>query len=414
MAAALLAHLPGQREEVTDLAATLQALTQHLQTHRPLWSARPFVTHTVAWEAEAPAEAAWARALSEDAVEAGEADPSVLPGCPPLLLALRAAAQAMDLPFLDGPPPPSATTSPEGVPLRKWSQIEPYADRAAARLGDAPAFVEWCAGKGHLGRSLHRRTGRPICSVERDPALCEAGALLAGDQPQRFVAADVLHDPLDALPEEAAIVGLHACGRLGDAALRRARARQAPVALAPCCYHNSEALTFTPLSEAGRALDLGLHRDDLRLPSTEEVVASARVRRLRRAELRYRKALDLLLRRHSGVDRYTPVGHLPPSALTGSFADFLAAVRLRRPVPDEGPDAAALLAEAEVWVRQSRALGLFAAPFRRPLELWLVLDKALFLAEAGYAVTLGRFCHRIDSPRDLLLLATPPGHPEAP
>jgi hypothetical protein len=48
------------------------------------------------------------------------------------------------------------------------------------------------------------------------------------------------------------------------------------------------------------------------------------------------------------------------------------------------------------------------------LELWLVLDKALFLAEAGYAVTLGRFCHRVDSPRDLLLLATPPGYPEAP
>jgi hypothetical protein len=75
--------------------------------------------------------------------------------------------------------------------------------------------------------------------VERDPSLCDAGAILAGDLPQRFVAADVLCDPLDALPDEAAIVGLHACGRLGDAALRRARARLAPVALAPCCYHNS-------------------------------------------------------------------------------------------------------------------------------------------------------------------------------
>ena len=82
MAAALLSHLPGQREEVIDLAATLQALTQHLRAHRPLWSARPFVTHTVAWEAAAPAEAAWARALSEEAVEAGEADPTVLAGEP--------------------------------------------------------------------------------------------------------------------------------------------------------------------------------------------------------------------------------------------------------------------------------------------------------------------------------------------
>ena len=43
--------------------------------------------------------------------------------------------------------------------------------------------------------------------------------------------------------------------------------------------------------------------------------------------------------------------------------------------------------------------------FRRPLELWLVLDRALFLEEQGYSVRLGTFCDYPLTPRNLLLLA---------
>ncbi|MNO08218.1 hypothetical protein D3C81_2307610 [compost metagenome] len=43
--------------------------------------------------------------------------------------------------------------------------------------------------------------------------------------------------------------------------------------------------------------------------------------------------------------------------------------------------------------------------FRRPLELWLVLDRALFLEEQGYAVRLGLFCDYPLTPRNILILA---------
>jgi hypothetical protein len=51
--------------------------------------------------------------------------------------------------------------------------------------------------------------------------------------------------------------------------------------------------------------------------------------------------------------------------------------------------------------------------FRRPLELWMVLDYAIFLEEQGYRVRLGQFCDRSLTPRNLLLDAvrvsgTPP------
>ena len=52
-----------------------------------------------------------------------------------------------------------------------------------------------------------------------------------------------------------------------------------------------------------------------------------------------------------------------------------------------------------------RNLELVRALFRRPLELWLLLDRCLYLVEQGYSVRLGEFCPTFLSPRNLLILA---------
>ena len=63
--------------------------------------------------------------------------------------------------------------------------------------------------------------------------------------------------------------------------------------------------------------------------------------------------------------------------------------------------------EALGWQRlaEVRNLELLRNLFRRPLELWLLLDRALYLQEQGYSVKLGTFCDYRLSPRNLLLLA---------
>jgi hypothetical protein len=52
--------------------------------------------------------------------------------------------------------------------------------------------------------------------------------------------------------------------------------------------------------------------------------------------------------------------------------------------------------------------------FRRPLELWLVLDYAIFLEEQGYQVRLGQFCARSLTPRNLMIDAVKPAGAFAP
>ena len=67
------------------------------------------------------------------------------------------------------------------------------------------------------------------------------------------------------------------------------------------------------------------------------------------------------------------------------------------------------LQQCEKQFRQSlaqvRNLELVRSLFRRPLEFWLLLDRALYLEEQGYQVRLGRFCEPALTPRNLLLLA---------
>ena len=50
-------------------------------------------------------------------------------------------------------------------------------------------------------------------------------------------------------------------------------------------------------------------------------------------------------------------------------------------------------------------LSIVRHAFRRPLEIWLALDLAVRLENDGYSVSLGRFCERRLTPRNLLISA---------
>ncbi|HET8711292.1 MAG TPA: hypothetical protein VFM32_07945, partial [Spongiibacteraceae bacterium] len=56
-------------------------------------------------------------------------------------------------------------------------------------------------------------------------------------------------------------------------------------------------------------------------------------------------------------------------------------------------------------LREVAALNLPRLAFRRVLELWLALDRALFLHESGYRVEVGLFCAHVLTPRNILIKA---------
>ena len=390
-----------------DLLTRFQALDDFLLQHQALWRPRPFHHLHLPWEAEVPELAAWLRRRSLEQAETTNPFALAAPAPFPEL-----ASQAQTLSTIGelpgGDPVLRARTLSVDVPGRKLAQIQAFASRL--QFQQRPThWLDWCAGKGHLGRWL-TQIGQRLTCLEYDPALIESGRALS----ERLgldavhVQQDVLADTCNArLKKEHTPVALHACGDLHVRLLQLAsRNSCSQLAVAPCCYNRIAGLHYQPLSSAAQVSALQLSRDDLGLPLSETVTAGARVRRQRDQSMAWRLAFDLLQRQLRGIDEYLPTPSLPSDWLSKPFAHFCHDLAMLRDVPPPGEQNWPEL-EALGWQRlaEVRNLELLRNLFRRPLELWLLLDRALYLQEQGYSVKLGSFCEYRLSPRNLLLLA---------
>jgi hypothetical protein len=392
------------------LLERFQMLDRFLQAHQPLWRPRPFANLHLPWETEHPRLAFWLRARSLQEADAAHNRPEALAAPAPFP---QLAAHARQLSEIGELPAQALHEIPArfatDVPGRKWQQIEAF---ASCMIFNQPTehWLDWCAGKGHLGRRLLAESGHQLTCLEHDAALVEEGQRLSErlHLPARHVPQDVLaDDAIEQLAPARSPAALHACGDLHTRLLRLASdAGCRQLAVAPCCYNRIAATHYQPLSHAAQASGLHLSRADLGLPLSETVTAGARTRRQRDLSMARRLAFDLLQRQLTGQDAYLPTPSLPVSWLTKDFATYcrdLAALK-RLPTPPER-DWAAL--ESAGWQRLAvvRNLELLRNLFRRPLEIWLLLDLALYLHEAGYRVRLGTFCPSTLTPRNLLLLA---------
>ena len=393
-----------------DLLARFTALDAFLVKHQALWKPRPFTHLSLDWEASYPELDSWLRGRSLEDAENAHNQPADLADAPEPFASLAAlSAERSAVGELPGHALCAAGHRLNvDVPGRKWQQIEAFASRLA--FASQPThWLDWCSGKGHLGRRV-LASGQQLTCVEYDPALIASGQALS----QRHHL-HALHVEQDVLAADASAVlnaahtpiALHACGDLHVRLMQLASAAGCQrMAIAPCCYNRIDRREYQPLSLPASASVLQLSREDLALPMSETVTAGARVRRQRDASMARRLAFDLLQRQSRGVDEYLPTPSLPSAWLDKPFADYCRDLAALKKLSTVGsPDWPWL--ETAGWQRlaEVRNLELLRGLFRRPLELWLNLDRALYLVEQGYVVRLGTFCATPLTPRNLLLLA---------
>lgn len=393
-----------------DLLARFTALDAFLIEHQALWKPRPFTHLHLPWEESYPELASWLRGRSLEDAESAHNQPADLAVAPEPFASLAAlSAELSSVSELPGHALEAAGHRLNvDVPGRKWQQIEAFA--SSLSFASQPThWLDWCSGKGHLGRRL-LAAGQQLTCVEYDPLLVASGQALS--QRHHLHALHVEQDVLAAdasavLSANHTPVALHACGDLHVRLMQLASAVGCQqMAIAPCCYNRTSRSEYQPLSSAGSRTFLQLSLEDLALPMNETVTAGARVRRQRDTSMARRLAFDLLQRQVRGVDEYLPTPSLPSAWLEKPFADYCRDLAALKELSTIGsPDWPAL--EAAGWQRlaEVRNLELLRGLFRRPLELWLNLDRALFLEEQGYAVRLGTFCDTPLTPRNLLLLA---------
>ncbi|MDD0974095.1 methyltransferase [Pseudomonas fontis] len=392
--------------DLDPLLSQFQALDRFLLAHQGLWRPRPFTSLHLPWEAEHPALAAWLRGRSLEEAEA-TLDPLDAPAPYPQIAAQAAQLAAVGELSTVELSPATARLNVD-VPGRKWAQIEAFG--AHLDFAQRPAhWLDWCSGKGHLGRRLLQPAQQLTC-LEFDPALVEAGQQLSEHHQL-----EAQHRLQDVMADSAALqlnathtpVALHACGDLHVRLMQLASANGCrQLAIAPCCYNRTRGPQYQALSTAAKGSALTLSIDDLGLPLSETVTAGSRVRRQRDESMARRLGFDLLQRQLRHSDDYLPTPSLPSSWLNKTFADYCRDLaELKGLTLDTSPNWAALEAAGQLRLAQVRNLERVRNLFRRPLELWLVLDRALYLQEQGYSVRLGTFCPYPLTPRNLLLLA---------
>ncbi len=388
------------------MLSRFEALGAFLRAHRPIWGPRPFEGLPVPWEADHPEVGAWLDALSPERL-----DGDWIAGAPPCVAgwAEAAAEVARCAPLPRGEAIEISVGARRRVPGRKVAQIEAFAATVrGAGLGTRPV-LDWCAGKGHLGRALCRHTRASLLAIEWDEALCEQGRARCAHEglDAEFACLDATSPEAAArLRDEHAVVALHACGDLHAALLRAVAERPvALLALAPCCYNKAGVKRGEPLSRAGAAMGLRLRPSDLDLIHREQVVARGRDRRRAWQSMAWRLGFDRLQRDLGGAG-YRTMPSFPKAWLSLPFADFCerfaATDDLLLPA---GLDSTPYEARGWALLDRVRARDAVRGLFRPALEQWLILDRAMVLVEAGLQVQVGTFCERSMTPRNTMILA---------
>lgn len=380
-----------------------QGLDVALIDFHELWHPQPFREPRPQWCERWPALLDEIMALPESGIAHLNDDNAAALA----LLARHLPPVAAIAPLLDLPAMPGAPLPERGmhwaweIPGRKRQQIEAFA--MAAAHGGQPV-LDWCGGKGHLGRLLALAWETPVHTLEIDAALCDAGESLArrAGVRQQFIVADALASA-DWPQAGQHAVALHACGELHRHLIRDGVDRGvSSFDVAPCCYYRGVAENYQPLSSG---LALQLTRDDTRLAVTETVTASSRETRQRDRAIAWKLGFDAYRRRVSG-DAYRAFKPVPEAWLRADFADFLGRMAEREELPPPSLRVAAEF-EGRGWQRRDEVmrLSIVRHTFRRAMEIWLALDLAGFMAGRGYQVSLGCFCERRLTPRNLMISA---------
>lgn len=341
------------------------------------------------------------------------------PGAPDSLAALaREILRVTALPRLEEVRPNDVAT--RRASPRKRAQVAAFArllDSAPWRLvAKASRIVDVGSGHGHLTRHLAYALAVEAEGWERDPARVSVACSLTLDARARFLVADA-GDRAAALTSSDWVVGLHACGELGDIAVNSAIAARSSLALVACCPQKRaggrhplsavDALSTESLTLQHAALGLGNVRDgELGVEADLESRIASRIHRIA-----LRKVLLALGHATQPGEEMRGINRRRAS---GSLLELVSHAFTTRGLPVPSRQLVEVSARSAMdEYRLARRWELPRGMLARLVEVWIALDRAAWLVENGYRVSVCEAFSRETSPRNVAVLATPERSSEA-
>jgi SAM-dependent methyltransferase len=331
---------------------------------------------------------------------------AAMPDAPASLTALaRDVARIVDLPV-------AASVAADAVSARRASprkrqQVAAFAALVTQVSMGTSRVVDIGSGHGHLTRHLAAELGLEAEGWEHDAARVAVAKALTQDERARFVTTDVREGARD-LRASDLVVGLHACGALGDLAAQATIAAGASLALVGCCLQKRDGdrrslgdATNDSLTLGHAALGLGNVRDgDEGIEADLAARTASRVNRMALAALLLEAGQTMP---HGGEMR-----GINRRRANGTLADLVTAAFAVRglPVPSTEKQSRAAR-EAHAAYAYQRRWELPRTMLARAIEVWVALDRAALLVRAGYTCEVKVLFPARVSPRNIALLATP-------
>ncbi|HHX8485365.1 TPA: methyltransferase [Vibrio diabolicus] len=390
-----------------------QFINDCLLENESLWRFEPFKSSihiSLPWQEQHPQLCQWLVSLSPSQIEEYKAESELaLKAISAFVPQLEQLAYHTRLESLTLNGLALARGLDNGIPGRKLEQISSMGE-AAIQQHCGEEWLEWCSGKGYLGRILATQTDQPVTSFEYQQVLCDSGQQAANEHHWKmtFIQGDAFDSKAKAVfkPTQHA-VALHACGDLHVRLMQYGSENGiAAMTISPCCYHLIQSEQYQPMSKPGRVSSLSLSKQELRIPLQQTVTGGERVRRHRQQEMVFRLGFDLITRRALGMAEYQPVPSIRKSQLSEGFESLCRWAAEQKGIvlsQEIDFDHFEKLSEQRFW--QMERMSLVQLVFQRPLEIWLALDKALYLEERGYRVRLAEFCPKSVTPRNILICA---------
>lgn len=303
--------------------------------------------------------------------------------------------------------------------IHEISRIAPYIGELQKKHRFSKGF-DIGGGKGHLARTLAHYYGLESTSLDPDAALIDAGNKLLNKLPvpgdaKKFsfinesIGTHVYNPKIKAQENEFVFdkktlaIGLHTCGPLSIRLMERAK----NLINVGCCYLKLDPMKEVNISNEAKKDPLLFSKYSLALASRghggisfEDFMNKWKVKS-------FRYSLHLLLYEKLNLKEFITVEGYPLKKYGEDFSEY-ALTKLSELNIEHDFDATYLNDFHQEWnplVKKMFLANIIRWQFGRLLEVYILLDRALFLMEKGSKVEMNTLFNESISPRNIAIFA---------
>lgn len=281
--------------------------------------------------------------------------------------------------------------------------------------------VDIGGGIGYLAQTLNNQYKLKVTTLDMDPKLQKTGTEIhtknAKDPTNKVQYKNVMVSDqgefVEILKQNVMPIGLHTCGRLALDIIKVSSSKKVPALVNfGCCYHTLDKTDLQNISAFAQGLDdrLEMHKFALTLACRAHCKLDEKDYDLKQKVKFFRYAIHILLHDHYEIKELVTLGNSSPKLYDKSFGHYaleqFERINLEPRHTEEELNAFFARPDLKLLIDRMLAANIIRNALGRVLELYLQLDRAIFLEEQGYQVEVQEFFEEELSPRNIGITAT--------